>query len=54
LDSLGIDARFDGQSLKEMVLKYFDTSWDEVLASALASLKIGGSLILTLVWAMPC
>jgi predicted PurR-regulated permease PerM len=49
LDSLGIDARFDSQSLKEMVLKYFDASWDEVLASALASLKIGGSLILTLV-----
>jgi predicted PurR-regulated permease PerM len=49
LDSLGIDARFDSQSLKAMVLKYFDTSWDEVFVSALASLKIGGSLILTLV-----
>ncbi len=49
LDSLGVDMRFDAQSVKEMLLKYFDTSWDEVLTSALASLKIGGSVILTLV-----
>ena len=49
MDSLGIDARFDVQSIKEMVLKYFDTSWEEVLGQALASLKIGGSVILTIV-----
>jgi len=49
LNSLGIEAHLDSQAIKEMVLKYFDASWDEVLVSALASLKIGGSLILTLV-----
>ncbi len=48
LESLGVDARLDTQSLKEMVLKYFDASWDEVLSQALSSLKIGGSVILTL------
>ena len=49
LDTLGVDARFDSQSLKEMVLKYFDASWEEVLTQALASLKIGGSVVLTVV-----
>jgi predicted PurR-regulated permease PerM len=49
MNSLGIEARFDVQSIKELVMKYFDTSWDDLLSTALASLKIGGSVILTLV-----
>jgi predicted PurR-regulated permease PerM len=45
----GIELRLDPASVKAFVLKHFSGSWDDLLDSLLSSLRIGGSVALTLI-----
>jgi len=47
--SYGIELRLDPASVKACVLKHFSGSWEDVLDSLLSSLRIGGSVALTLI-----
>ncbi len=49
LMQMGVNVGLDTASLKTFVLKYLDANWDESFATALASVRIGGSIILTVV-----
>ena len=49
LKQMGVDLVLDGSSLKSFVLKYLDANWDESFAAALMSVRIGGSILLTIV-----
>ena len=49
LMQMGVNVGLDPASLKAFVLKYLDANWDESIATALASVRIGGSIILTVV-----
>jgi predicted PurR-regulated permease PerM len=45
----GIEVRLDAGSVKAFLLKHFSASWEDLLDSLLSSLRIGGSVALTLV-----
>jgi predicted PurR-regulated permease PerM len=47
--SLGIELRLDPASVKAFALKHFSGSWEDLLDSLLSSLRIGGSVALTLI-----
>jgi predicted PurR-regulated permease PerM len=49
LKGLGIDLQLDVASIKAFVLKYLNANVEEGFAALLASLKVGGSLALTLI-----
>ena len=46
LVQMGIDVSLDAASLRAFFLNYLDANWDESLAAALASARIGGSILL--------
>jgi predicted PurR-regulated permease PerM len=47
LVSLGIHVALDKESLKALVMNYLDSSWNGLLNHALDSLRLGGSIALT-------
>ncbi len=49
LKSFGIELQLDVTSIKAFVLKYLNANFEDGFAAVLASLKVGGSLALTLV-----
>ena len=49
LMQMGIDFVLDTASIKSYILKYLDANWDESFAAALMSVRIGGSILLTVV-----
>ncbi|MGZ5129936.1 MAG: AI-2E family transporter [Caldimonas sp.] len=49
LMQMGVNVGLDPASLKAFLLKYLDANWDDSIATALASVRIGGSIILTVV-----
>ena len=49
LKGLGLDLALDVASIKAFVLKYFSTNFEDGFSAILSSLKVGGSLALTLV-----
>ncbi len=49
LTQMGINVALDLATLKAFVLKYLDANWDESFAAALVSVRIGGSILLTVV-----
>jgi predicted PurR-regulated permease PerM len=49
LMQMGVNVGLDTASLKAFVLKYLDANWDDSFATALASVRIGGSIVLTVV-----
>jgi predicted PurR-regulated permease PerM len=49
LKGLGIELQLDVASIKAFVLKYLNANFEDGFAALLASLKVGGSLALTLV-----
>ena len=49
LMQMGVNVGLDTASLKAFILKYLDANWDESFATALASVRIGGSIVLTIV-----
>jgi predicted PurR-regulated permease PerM len=49
LQSMGISAALDPESIKSWLLQVFGTSFDEVFKQALTSLRIGGSVALAVV-----
>ncbi|MEP7302253.1 MAG: AI-2E family transporter [Caldimonas sp.] len=49
LMQMGVNVGLDPASLKAFVLKYLDANWDDSIATALASVRIGGSIVLTVV-----
>ncbi|HEX2540626.1 MAG TPA: AI-2E family transporter [Caldimonas sp.] len=46
LAQMGINVSLDPASLRTFFLKYLDANWDDSLATALASARIGGSILL--------
>ncbi|WP_211444952.1 AI-2E family transporter [Collimonas humicola] len=46
LQDFGINVRLDGTGIKEMLTKQLSTSGDEIWASVLASVKVGGTAVL--------
>ena len=49
LMQMGIDFVLDTASIRAYILKYLDANWDESFAAALMSVRIGGSILLTVV-----
>ncbi len=49
LTQMGIDFVLDTASIRAYILKYLDANWDESFAAALMSVRIGGSILLTVV-----
>jgi predicted PurR-regulated permease PerM len=49
LAQMGINVSLDGSNLRAIMLKYLDANWDESVAAALVSARIGGSILVTLV-----
>ena len=49
LKQMGTDFVLDTASIRAYILKYLDANWDESFAAALMSVRIGGSIILTVV-----
>lgn len=49
LAQMGINVGLDLPTLKAFVLKYLDANWDESFATALVSVRIGGSILITVV-----
>jgi predicted PurR-regulated permease PerM len=49
LKQMGIDVTLDGSNLRAILLKYLDANWSDGLAAALASARIGGSILATVV-----
>jgi predicted PurR-regulated permease PerM len=47
LAQMGISMSLDLASLKPVLQKYLHTNWEDALGSVLASLKLGGSVVLT-------
>ena len=46
---MGINVSLDGSNLRAIMLKYLDANWDESVAAALVSARIGGSILITVV-----
>ena len=49
LAQMGVHVSLDPANLRTFLLKYLDANWDEGLAAALASARIGGSIVVTVV-----
>lgn len=49
LMQMGVNVTLDPPSLKAFVLKYLDANWDDSLAAALASARIGGSIAIAVI-----
>ena len=49
LMQMGINIALDPQSLKAFFLKYLDANWDDSIAAALASARIGGSIAVAVI-----
>jgi len=49
LAQMGINVSLDGSNLRAILLKYLDANWDESVAAALVSARIGGSILITVV-----
>jgi predicted PurR-regulated permease PerM len=49
LMQMGVDVSLDPANLRAFLLKYLDANWDESLAAALVSARIGGSIVITVV-----
>ena len=49
LAQMGINVSLDPASLREFLIKYLHANWDEGLAAALSSARIGGSIVVTVV-----
>jgi predicted PurR-regulated permease PerM len=49
LAQMGINVSLDGSNLRAILLKYLDANWDESIAAALVSARIGGSILITVV-----
>ena len=49
LKQMGTDFVLDTASIRAYILKYLDANWDESFAAALMSVRIGGSIVLTVV-----
>ena len=49
LARLGVDVAFDIASIKAFVLKYLDANFEDWMATALTSARIGGSILITVV-----
>lgn len=47
LAQFGIKVALDVASIKAFILKYLNTNWEETVGSVLSSLKLGGSVVLT-------
>jgi len=47
LAQMGINVSLDGSNLRAILLKYLDANWDESVAAALVSARIGGSILIT-------
>jgi predicted PurR-regulated permease PerM len=50
LKQMGLDVSLDPGSLRALLLKYLDANWGEGLAAALASARIGGSIVFGVVF----
>jgi predicted PurR-regulated permease PerM len=50
LKQMGIDVSLDPASLRAVLIRYLDANWGEGLAAALASARIGGSIIVAVVF----
>ena len=48
LAQFGIQVTLDVASIKAFILKYLNTNWEETMGSVLSSLKLGGSVVLTI------
>lgn len=48
LAQFGIKVALDVASIKAFILKYLNTNWEETMGSVLSSLKLGGSVVLTI------
>lgn len=48
LGQFGIQVTLDVASIKAFILKYLNTNWEETMGSVLSSLKLGGSVVLTI------
>ncbi len=49
LAKMGVHVSLDQASLSEFLIKYLNANWDEGLAAALVSARIGGSIVVTVV-----
>ena len=49
LRQVGVDVMLDAPSLRAFFVKYVNANWEEGIATALASVRIGGSILITLV-----
>jgi predicted PurR-regulated permease PerM len=49
LKQMGVGVSLDSASLRAVLLRYLDASWGEGLAAALASARIGGSIVFAVV-----
>jgi predicted PurR-regulated permease PerM len=49
LAQMGLNVSLDPASLRGIVIRYLDANWDEGLAAALVSARIGGSIVVTVV-----
>jgi predicted PurR-regulated permease PerM len=49
LKKMGVNVGLDTESLKAVVLKYLDANWDDSLAKAIESARIGGSILIAVV-----
>lgn len=49
LAQMGINVSLDGSNLRAILLKYLDANWDESVAAALVSARIGGSIAVTVI-----
>jgi predicted PurR-regulated permease PerM len=49
LTQMGVHVSLDPASLRDFLFKYLDANWDEGIAAALSSARIGGSIVFTVV-----
>ena len=49
LAQMGVHVSLDPANLREFLIKYLNANWDEGLAAALVSARIGGSIVVTVV-----
>ena len=49
LAQMGVHVSLDQASLREFLIKYLNANWDEGLAAALVSARIGGSIVVTVI-----
>jgi predicted PurR-regulated permease PerM len=49
LVQMGINVSLDPASLRAVLLKYLDANWDESIAAALVSARIGGSIVVAVI-----